>query len=54
MEADTYPDEALSTRKKVLDYLASQDILLIGSHFANPVAGKISKFNKNYIFNINK
>lgn len=39
--ADTYPDQVIETRKKLLSEIKDTHTLLIGSHFANPVAGKI-------------
>lgn len=39
--ADTYPDQTIETRKKFINAVKDQDILVIGSHFANPVAGNI-------------
>lgn len=39
--ADTYPDQTIETRKKFLSQVKDKDVLIIGSHFANPVAGKI-------------
>lgn len=39
--ADTYPDQTVETRTRLLNEIKDTDTLLIGSHFANPVAGKI-------------
>lgn len=39
--ADTLPEVTFETRKKVLNELSDTDTLLIGTHFSNPVAGKI-------------
>lgn len=44
-DADTFPEKAMETRKKVLQKIGDTDTLLIGSHFANPVAGKIIQLN---------
>jgi glyoxylase-like metal-dependent hydrolase (beta-lactamase superfamily II) len=51
-EADTYPDQTVETRKKFLEGIVNTDTLLIGSHFANPVAGLIKKKGKSMIFKI--
>jgi len=40
-EADTYPDQTVETRRKFLNKVKDTDTLVIGSHFANPVAGKV-------------
>lgn len=47
-EGDPDSDEAYATRWKVLDELADTKALLIGSHFANPVAGRVSRFGDNF------
>jgi len=39
--ADTFPKQTVVTRKKFLNAVKDKDILIIGTHFANPVAGKI-------------
>lgn len=39
--ADTFPEQTVATRKFFLDEVKDKDILIIGTHFANPVAGKI-------------
>ncbi len=39
--ADTYPDQTIKTRKKFLNEVKDIDTLIIGSHFAYPIAGKI-------------
>lgn len=39
--ADTFPKQTVATRKKFLERVKDKDILIIGTHFANPVAGKI-------------
>jgi len=50
-EADTFPDRAKETRIKLFENIADTNTLFIGSHFANPVAGKIAKGQSgNYIF----
>ena len=48
--ADTYPDQTVATRKKLLDEIKDSDTLLIGSHFANPVAGKVKSYPGGLIF----
>jgi len=36
----------------MLDELADSDTLFIGSHFANPVAGKIMRLKNGFIFRV--
>lgn len=40
-EADTFPDKAKETRTNLFEEITDTDTLFIGSHFSNPVAGKI-------------
>lgn len=47
---DTLPDVAIETRRNIYKQLADADILFIGSHFPNPVAGRITHQNGDYIF----
>lgn len=51
-EGDTFPDKAKETRKKVLDEIADTNTLLIGSHFANPVAGRVVRKKDGFAFEI--
>lgn len=51
-DADTLPDKAAETRKRILDQIAGTDTLLIGSHFANPVAGRVVPSNDGLIFKV--
>ncbi len=51
-QADTYPDQTVTTRKKFLNEVKDKDILVIGSHFANPVAGRIVSGNGGLMFKI--
>ena len=39
--ADTYPDQTVETRKNFLKGVQNTETLIIGSHFANPVAGHV-------------
>lgn len=48
MGADALPEKALQTRQKMLKELANSDILFIGTHFANPVAGYIKRSGKTF------
>ena len=50
--ADTYPDQTIETRKKFLNEIKNTDTLLIGSHFSNPVAGKVVQVGNEYIFKV--
>ncbi len=49
---DTYSDQALETRKKILSTLVDSGTLLLGSHFPNPVGGYIVKKDGKLIFKI--
>lgn len=42
-DADTFPDQGIVTRRKLLGQLADTGTLLIGSHFAGPVAGWVRR-----------
>jgi glyoxylase-like metal-dependent hydrolase (beta-lactamase superfamily II) len=50
--ADTFPDKAVATRQKILNQIADTDTLLIGSHFANPVAGRVVRLNGGFVFEV--
>lgn len=50
--ADTYPDQTIETRKRFLNEVKDKNVLVIGSHFANPVAGKVVSLNNSYIFKV--
>lgn len=39
--SDTFPEQSVETRRDILTKVADTDTLIIGSHFANPVAGKV-------------
>ncbi len=49
---DTFPNQALETRQKTLEEIVDTDTLLIGTHFANPVAGKVVRLNGSFVFKI--
>ncbi len=51
-DTDTFPDSALAVRQRVLDQIADTDTLLIGSHFANPVAGRVVRLKDGLIFDV--
>jgi glyoxylase-like metal-dependent hydrolase (beta-lactamase superfamily II) len=40
-DADSLPDTAIESREKILEMIADTEVLLIGSHFADPVAGRV-------------
>jgi glyoxylase-like metal-dependent hydrolase (beta-lactamase superfamily II) len=48
--ADTFPEQTIVTRKKFLGEIKNKDILLVGSHFSNPVVGKIVSEEEEYSF----
>lgn len=52
MDADTLPEVAFKTRKKMLNEIADSQTLLIGSHFANPVAGWVINVKDSFIFKV--
>jgi glyoxylase-like metal-dependent hydrolase (beta-lactamase superfamily II) len=54
MPADAMPETALKTRKKMFKMLANSNILFIGTHFANPVAGKLTSSNDEIMFRFSK
>lgn len=50
--ADTYPEQTIETRKKLLQEVKDKDVLIIGTHFANPVAGKVKQLGNELIFEV--
>lgn len=50
--ADTYPDQTVETRKKFLLEVKDADTLIIGSHFAHPVAGHVVSTKHGLKFNV--
>ncbi len=53
MDADTFPDKALVTRQSILNRIAGTNTLLIGSHFANPVAGRVVQKGDGFVLDVN-
>lgn len=51
-EADTYPEQTVATRERFLNEIKDTHILLVGSHFANPVAGYIKSQNDELRFEV--
>lgn len=51
-EGDAIPDKAKATRQKMLNEIAGTDTLLIGSHFSNPVAGRVVRLNDSFMFKV--
>ncbi len=49
---DSLPDKALETRRKILNQIADANILLIGSHFPTPVAGRVRRSKDGFVFEI--
>lgn len=47
---DTDPDQAIATRKKVLEYVSQQDIPIAGMHISYPGIGSIKKDQMGYQF----
>lgn len=54
MGADAFLEKTLETRRKMLNVLVNSNILFIGTHFANPVAGYIERLGKSFFFNTSK
>jgi glyoxylase-like metal-dependent hydrolase (beta-lactamase superfamily II) len=52
-EADAAPVQAAQTRRRLLDEIAGTETLLIGSHFANPAAGKIERLRNGFFLDVN-
>jgi len=48
--ADTLPDKGIETRIDVLRRIERSDAVLIGSHFAHPVAGKVISIGDGFAF----
>lgn len=48
--ADTIPEKGIETRNELFKRLAEEGILLLGSHFSNPVSGTVSETEDGYIF----
>lgn len=48
--ADTYPDQTIETRKNFLNEITDKDVLLLGSHFNYPVAGKVKRVGDTMTF----
>ncbi|MBI2641516.1 MBL fold metallo-hydrolase [Candidatus Roizmanbacteria bacterium] len=51
-DGDTYPERALASRKKLLEEIADTNTLVIGSHFANPVAGLVVRSKDGFVFKV--
>lgn len=43
ISSDANSAQAVTTRQQILDKIANTETLLLGSHFANPVAGKVTR-----------
>ncbi|MEK7517921.1 MAG: MBL fold metallo-hydrolase [Patescibacteria group bacterium] len=52
MGADALPEKALETRRKMLKQFADTNTLLIGTHFANPVAGRVIHSKNAFSFEV--
>lgn len=52
MLADVNPEQALKSRQKLLEEIVDTNTLLFGTHFANPVAGKVIQFGEGFEFKI--
>lgn len=51
-DADTSPDDAIKTRERILSEIANTDTLLIGSHFAEPVAGRVIRHQDGFLLQV--
>lgn len=50
--ADMLPDQVIGSRQRILDEIADTDTLLIGSHFANPVIGRVVRSRDGFVFKV--
>lgn len=50
--ADTYPEQTVETRTKFLAQNKDSNTLIIGTHFANPVAGHIVTFKNQLLYKV--
>lgn len=50
--ADTLPDKGIVSRQRISDQIIDTDTLLVGSHFANPVAGRVASSKDGCIFDV--
>ncbi len=50
--ADTFPDKAVETRKRILKEIADTETKLFGSHFANPVVGRVVRKERGLEFRV--
>jgi glyoxylase-like metal-dependent hydrolase (beta-lactamase superfamily II) len=51
-DADVLPAQAAATRQRLLGEIADTDTLLIGSHFANPAAGRVVRVNGQFALEV--
>jgi glyoxylase-like metal-dependent hydrolase (beta-lactamase superfamily II) len=51
-DSDTLPDVGVSTRKRMFAQIAGSGTLLIGSHFADPVAGLLERSGDGFVFKV--
>lgn len=51
-DADSSPDKTIATRLNILNQIANTGTLLIGSHFADPVAGQVLRLNDGFILQV--
>lgn len=51
-DSDTYPNEAVESRERIFKRMADSNTLMIGSHFADPVAGRIVRTPDGYVFTV--
>ena len=50
--SDSDPQRAIISRLRILKEITNTDTFLLGSHFSNPVSGKVKTRNKIYFFEI--
>ena len=53
-DGDSLPDKVVETRERILKQIADNGALLIGSHFANPVAGRIEMVEGGFVLRRDK
>lgn len=50
--ADSHPDVAVLTRQRVFAEIADTETLLLGSHFAGPVSGRVVRSRGGFVFEV--
>ena len=51
-EGGAFPDREVVTRQNILNQIADTGTLLLGSHFANPVSGRVVRVSDGFVFEV--